>query len=120
MVWLRGFYIHPKGRCSGRGQQNFADTWVSFAGVTVLLLFKSDGFEAQTPDYSLGFKDCERAIISSDLKQILGFRFSDFGGPLLPHNYSFNDLIVCLSSVYSNLYSLYFLCKWDREGDSAL
>lgn len=79
MVWLRGFYIHPKGRCSGRGQQNFADTWVSFAGVTVLLLFKSDGFEAQTPEYSLGFKDCERAIISSDLKKILGFRFSGFG-----------------------------------------
>lgn len=102
MVWLRGFYIHPKGRCSGRGSRTF---WPlgDFAGVTVLLLFKNAGFKTQTPEYSLGFKDCERAIISRDLKKIPGFWFSDFEGPLLPHNYSFYDLAVCLSSVYFNL-----------------
>lgn len=101
MVWLRGFYIHPKGRYSGRGQQNFADTLVSFVGATVLLLFKNDGCKAQTPEYSLGFKDCETVIISSDLKKIPGFRFSDFGGPLLPHSYSVYDShrlsLICVS-----------------------
>lgn len=91
-----------KGRCSGREQCHFADVpSVSFVGESFLLLLKCDGFKAENYEYNLGFKDYVRAIISSDLKKIPGFQFSDFEGVLLPHicpfYNSYHLALICVS-----------------------